>query len=132
MSREALYTPEELFVKITEAGRVGQWQRPVDKKRFQDFLFSLSFLYDFATIGRVAGDSDNFVYFLNRTSGSVTKTSCQEAVSSRFAVRLLHFQSWGSRMSGATTKTILLFFFMLQTTWAMHMKPSLEKAQCDR
>ena len=72
------------------------------------------------------------IYFLNRTSGSVTKTSWQEAVSSRFAVRLLHFQSWGSRMSGATTKTILLLFFVLQTTRAMHMKPSLEKAQCDR
>ena len=63
MSREPHYTPEELFVKITEAGRVGQWQRPVDKKRFQDFQFLLSFLYDLATIGTVAGDSDNFFTF---------------------------------------------------------------------
>ena len=63
MSREPHYTPEELFVKITEAGRVGQWQRPVDQKRFQDFLFLMSFLYDLATIRAVTGDSDNLFIF---------------------------------------------------------------------
>ena len=66
MSREPHYTPEELFVKFTEAGRVGQRQRPIDKKRLQEFLFLMSFLYYLATIGTVAGDSDNFFYFLNR------------------------------------------------------------------
>ena len=66
MSREPHYTPEELFVKFTEAGRVGQRQRPIDKKRLQEFLFLMSFLYYLATIGTVAGDSDN----LSRTIAS--------------------------------------------------------------
>ena len=63
MSREPHYTPEELFVKFTEAGRVGQRQRPIDKKRLQEFLFLMSFLYYLATIGAVAGDSDNLFIF---------------------------------------------------------------------
>ena len=69
MSREPHYTPEELFVEFTETGRDGQRQRPVDKKRLQDFLFLMSFLYYLVTIGTVAGDSDNLFIFLTALVG---------------------------------------------------------------